>query len=473
MSGPEGRVETEDVQSLLLAGYPDHDGAVFLRMDVESPGSADDARRSLAKLVNDPKGIGFGRSAKREEVVHLAFSAKGLAAVGLDEEVIDSFPLPFLEGMGRRSVVLGDVGDNRWGLWKWGGRSGLPDALVLVYAKEQAAAEERARALGDESAGWSLAPLPTPSRLRLSGERAFREHFGFVDGIANPRLVGLDDEDARPENAIAPGEFLLGYTNESDEYPASPRVAPGGGRGTVLPDGDFGRNGSFLVVRQLEQDVAGFWSFLLEQADKDRERAIWMASKMVGRWRNGAPLTRWRRFEPPGEHHMDDDFLYAGDERGFGCPIGSHVRRTNPRDASPKLSPALSLASTRKRRLLRRGRSYGPPFPGWPDPAKIVEAAPDGQERGLHFLCFCANLVDQFEFVQQSWVNARHFGGLVNDPDPLLCNESELGSHVASDFTIQDEPLSRRIHGLRQFVTLRGGGYFFMPGRRALRYIAG
>jgi hypothetical protein len=30
-----------------------------------------------------------------------------------------------------------------------------------------------------------------------------------------------------------------------------------------------------------------------------------------------------------------------------------------------------------------------------------------------------------------------------------------------------------RVEGLPPFVTVRGGAYFFMPGIRALRYIAG
>ena len=32
--------------------------------------------------------------------------------------------------------------------------------------------------------------------------------------------------------------------------------------------------------------------------------------------------------------------------------------------------------------------------------------------------------------------------------------------------------LRQRVEGLPQFVTVRGGAYFFLPGRRALRYIA-
>jgi hypothetical protein len=35
-----------------------------------------------------------------------------------------------------------------------------------------------------------------------------------------------------------------------------------------------------------------------------------------------------------------------------------------------------------------------------------------------------------------------------------------------------DDALRRRVSNLPQFVTVRGGAYFFLPGLRALRYFA-
>jgi Dyp-type peroxidase family len=465
-------IEIDDVQSLLLTPYPEREGAVFVTMNVQ-PGAASTALGSLAALLEQ---ISFGkpREGDASPCAQIAFSARGLCDLGLDPELVAAFPPAFLEGMPKRTKILSDHAENHSSRWHWGGRSGTPGALLLVYAQDAAGARSHAAQLCRGSGGWLPKALPETVRLRVPGDppSLSREHFGFADGIANPHIAGLDAADRRPENRIAAGEFVLGYPNESGEYPDSPRIVPGGGRGVALPGGDFGRNGSFLVARQLEQDVVGFWKMLLDLEHGDEERAIFAASKMVGRWRNGAPLTRWREFEPPaGDRQHDDDFLYAQDPDGFGCPIGAHVRRANPRDAVPKLDPQSSLASSRKRRLLRRGRPYGDAVPGWPDPKKIVEGAVGA--RGLHFLCLCASLVDQFEFVQETWLNGRHFAGLVNDADPLLSQHVDpLGGGGKTGFTIQRRPLNRRIRQLPRFVTVRGGGYFFLPGRNALRYVA-
>ena len=58
-------------------------------------------------------------------------------------------------------------------------------------------------------------------------------------------------------------------------------------------------------------------------------------------------------------------------------------------------------------------------------------------------------------------------------PDPLLSNPEYPEGAGPSDFTIQQEPFCHRIKELPKFVRVRGGAYFFLPGRRALRYLAG
>ena len=428
--------------------------------------------------------LSFGLEPAKQEtpVANLALSAAGLRVLELDAEVVEDFPLAFLMGMAERSRSLGDEGENAPRHWEWGGPKGdendedgedVPAALLLVYDKKQGDADTRAKELGDAADGWVVQALgPTPNRLSTGRKKLFREHFGFVDGIGNPNIVGLG-RPTRPENEIAAGEFLLGYRNESGDKPESPRVAPGGSRGVVLPGGDFGRNGSYLVFRQLEQHVVKFWNFLLEQNEGGIDGAVHCAAKMVGRWPNGAPLARWSESEPPGDSERIDDFLYAEDPKGLGCPLGAHIRRTNPRDAAPQLDAVRSLENTRKRRIMRRGRTYGATVPGWPDPEKLVQSDVEDEGRGIYFLCFCANLVDQFEFVQGAWANARHFGGLRDDGDPLLSHPGHPMGAGMTGFTIQREPVNRRIDDLPQFVTMKGGGYFFMPSRRALRYIAG
>ena len=116
----------------------------------------------------------------------------------------------------------------------------------------------------------------------------------------------------------------------------------------------------------------------------------------------------------------------------------------------------------RRHRLLRRGRAYGPEE----DPADDEQRS--GGEHGLHFQCLNTNLARQFEFVQHSWLNDPGFDGLVGVEDPLV------GPRISGPgrFDVPAEPVRRRYEGLPQFVTVRGGAYFFLPGIRALRFLA-
>jgi deferrochelatase/peroxidase EfeB len=92
----------------------------------------------------------------------------------------------------------------------------------------------------------------------------------------------------------------------------------------------------------------------------------------------------------------------------------------------------------------------------------------DGKERGLHFICLNSDIERQFEFVQQTWINNPVFGGLNGEVDPLI-------GYVAKGdaiMTVPADPVRTRIHNIRRFVRVKGGAYFFLPGIRALRYLA-
>jgi len=462
-------IEADDVQTLILNGYRHLEGACFLRLRFGDPARA---CRFLSELEDR---VNTGDS-NPDRAVHVAFTHRGLAALGLDAEILASFSRPFREGMSRRHRrrVLGDVGENDPRHWDWGYSPGSEgpgwvDALVLVYATTDAGATAAAQEMSDLPGAESIRfdALATPGSLIRDGVPG--EHFGFVDSIANPALRGTRSDASA--TAIAPGEILLGYPNEAGLLSESPHMTAGAGGSGSLPRGDFGRNGSYLVVRQLEQRVGAFWSYLFQ--GRERAEAVRLAAKMVGRWPNGAPLARWPEREPPARRDQGDDFGYASDPDGLRCPIGAHVRRANPRDSVPLVDGAeASLRITRRRRILRRGRSYGAAVPGWPDPAKMRAAnAPDGA-RGMHFLCFNANIESQFEFIQQSWLNARKFAGMANDADPLVANRDWPANGGPNDFTIPERGGLHRLRMLPQFVRMRGGAYCFMPGRRTLRYLA-
>jgi deferrochelatase/peroxidase EfeB len=158
-----------------------------------------------------------------------------------------------------------------------------------------------------------------------------------------------------------------------------------------------------------------------------------------------------------------NDFDYSSDPNGYSCPIGSHIRRSNPRDS---LGPdaETGLLTSNRHRIMRRGRSYG-------DRLSKTDLHPmkdDGVERGLHFICFNSDLQRQFEFVQQTWVNNPQFGGLHDEVDPLIGDQGSCSGMM----TVQADPLRIRVKDLCRFVTVRGGAYAFLPGIRALRWIA-
>jgi deferrochelatase/peroxidase EfeB len=285
-----------------------------------------------------------------------------------------------------RSRALGDVGADAPERWRWGGPATPPvDLLLLLYAEDRAGLSALERRLTDPGAGLELVRA-------LDTRWSDREHFGFGDGIAQPRVAAL--REGRPDDTIRAGEFVLGYRNEHDQLTDRPLVARASDPAEILPvdpaggDADLRRNGSYLVLRTLSQGV------------------------------------------------RDTLDPHPGSER--------------------------SIALDKLHRLLRRGRGYGAPI--GPD-AALNGGAPDDEERGLHFVCLCANIARQFEFVQHTWLNNPKFNGLYDDPDPLL-------GPAGRQLTVQGRPVNRRVTELPPFVGVRGGGYFFLPGVRAVRYLA-
>jgi deferrochelatase/peroxidase EfeB len=256
---------------------------------------------------------------------------------------------------------------------------------------------------------------------------------------------------------------------------------------------DFGRNGTYLVLRQLEQDVRGFWQYLDRVAGGDAQERYRLGAAMVGRTVDGEPLIGphppkiAETNQKPGPRNA---FTFESDPGGTECPFGAHIRRSNPRNAdlfgkpSGLVAKALNqlgfprpglhddlMASTRFHRVLRRGREYGSPLP--PEEAlQLPETAES--PRGLQFACLCGNIGRQFEFVQNAWLMSTKFDGLTEESDPLLGNRAAAGDGPATGyFSIPREGKpARRLNGVPQFVTVRGGAYFFLPGLCALRYIA-
>jgi len=461
-------LELDDIQGLLTRGYGNLPAATFLLLEIEAPLRA---RAWLRRLADRITSAGVR---PEDRALNVALTASALTKLGFPAEAMARFSREFAGGMvtSHRSRFLGDVGDGSPEHWHWGGPTTRPvDVLLLVYARDETLLTGLVDDLATGFAEGGLAPVEQLVTAPLTD----REHFGFRDGISQPTIEGLGRTDA-PANTIKAGEFVLGYKNEYGLYTDRPVLEPADDPGGLLPTTDsgrrdFGRNGSYLVIRQLGQDVHGFWQFLdgVTRGDdgaSDPLARTWLAAKMVGRWPNGAPMAISPDVDDP---HLADfnDFGYGTSDRdGLNCPIGAHIRRTHPRDSlDPDPGTDRSIELDKRHRLLRRGRAYGPPVA--PE-ERLIDADGDGARRGLHFICLCANIARQFEFVQHTWVSNQKFDGLYDEVDPLIGRRDPSGA----TFTIPRRPVRRRIRGIPSFVAVHGGGYFFMPGLRALRYLA-
>lgn len=476
-------VETADVQGLVLQGYGRLRAAAYLVLELtEGP----PARSWLGTVLPE---ISTGDPRPAGAALNVAFTATGLRKLGLPESTVSGFSLEFLEGMtsAHRRRLLSDVAAAAPEQWSWGapGR-GEVDALLLVFAQDE---DGLARSLSRHRVGLASHGVEELATLDTH-DIGHGEHFGFRDGLSQPAMTGVG-RPAPTMHTVAPGEFLLGHLNAHGQFPRSPlvpaRLDPGnqlptpprGPAGTTAPvapgdegSHDFGRNGSYLVARTLSQDVEAFWGFAdratrRPNGSADVAARMALAARLVGRWPSGAPLTTSPEADRP-ELAEDNDFGYgASDLDGLRCPVGAHVRRTNPRDSLPPEpgSPA-SVAVGKRHRLIRRGRAFGPPI----EPDRALAGDPGtATDRGLHFMALCADIARQFEFVSHTWAMNPSFAGLLDEADPLLGGHTGRGT----TFTIQGDPVRSRLSDVPVFVTPRGGAYFFLPGARALRFLAG
>lgn len=431
------------------------------------------AREWLRRAITDVTSGDDDKDGKYR--FNVAFSAGGLRALGLDEEDLATFQREFVQGMAHpeRSNVLGDRYSDDPEHWQWGSGAAPVDALLMLYARNtedlEARAAEVEKSLEKFGIGFKIEDVSLPDDGR--------EHFGFADGLAQPFIRGSGRRKNPGESPLSTGELVLGYANAYGlvtHVPSAKRR-----RGTrehpfPMPGGErvaFGYNGSYLVVRKLRQDVAGFWRYCWDAARAERapdvaQRAQLIAARMVGRWPNGVPLVEAPDAERPPSAALNDFGFRERDPDGLRCPYGSHIRRANPRDMFGADAKE-GLHDANLHRIVRRGRTYGPKLAG------DVPQRDDGVDRGLYFMALNANLRRQFEFIQQTWINSCKFAGLSAERDPLIGKEAfDFDDRpVPRVFTAQARPVRARYEGLPKVVQVRGGEYFFLPGMRALNYL--
>ncbi len=436
------KLELEDIQSGVLRGRPAPYAATYIAFRIDDP---KDGRELLRRIANAVASAAHPSSPAGDAWLSVALSFQGLKALGVPEDSLNSFPPEFQQGMGARAAELGDIDESSPANWE--SPLGTSDVHIVV-----AAVAPNAETLE------SLIDRARDAYERLPGVKAIwrqdcfalpneREAFGFRDGISHPAVEGSGIPGTNPnETPLKAGEFVLGYVDEMGVTAPMPQPE-------VL-----GRNGTFATMRKLHQRVAAFRQFLKDNSNGPEEEEL-LAAKMMGRWRSGAPLALSPEQDDPelgADPKRNNNFQYYDDDKwGFKTPPGSHIRRTNPRDGIKESGTYVNI-----RRMIRRGTSYGPLLAD----GVLVD---DGADRGLIFLFIGASIRKQFEFVQSVWMNSGQFVHNSNQKDPVCGDNDGTG-----DFTVPRHPVRKRLQGLPRFVITRGGEYLFMPGLKALAWLA-
>ena len=437
----EVTVDLDDIQATVLRQRPAPYFGTHVLLRVDDP----QAGRALLRRLTPHVDSAAGWWRPSDAWLAVAISHAGFEALGLPDASLQSFPEAFRVGMAARARELRDDGPNDPSNWE--GPFGTHQVHIGLSAFSDSP-EKWHRVVAVAGEQYETLPGITVLQTQDFGQQPNDLNpLGYRDGIDQPPIDGTGvaplPGQGRP---IKAGEFVLGYPGET---------------GVALPMPEpsiLGRNGTFIGLRKYQTRVGAFNRFLRANAETEDDREL-LAAKLVGRWRSGAPLTLAPEVDDAvlgRDPQRNNDFDYANDRLGRQVPLGSHIRRLNPRDTD-----LARLTDVNLHRVIRRGTTYGPPY----DP-NAVSDEDDRVPRGAYFLFISAKAMATMEFLQQEWVDDGNFVRLGEERDPIIGLQND-----GATFTIPREPVRRRIHGIETFNVLRGGEYFFMPSLSALKWI--
>ncbi|MEP0712363.1 hypothetical protein [Algoriphagus sp.] len=479
-------LELENIQGYLIRGYAHMLYSRFVYLKITD---AEATKKWLSTTWQEFTSAERIHDKSKISPTHLniAFTHDGLRALGLDEDNLGSFSREFRQGMvsPHRSRLLGDADSSSPEHWIWGAAHHEEIHICLmVFGNDKSAKDDLGKDklvcldyYAELAAQFEENGLLELFHIDGQTQPDNKEHFGFRDGISQPIIEG-SGRVGNQDDVIKAGEFLFGYKNEFGVYPDTPLLRREQGNTNLLTSDaggsglkDIGKDGTFMVMRQLDQDVAKFWNFMNDNTRNpdgtiNEAESLKLGAKFVGRWQNGGPIALFPD-KDPGPHSDINDFGYAKfDKDGLKCPFGSHLRRQNPRDSVDDHNRHTSLKLSKQHRIIRRARLYGQIYEGSP-----TNTSPTG-EVGLLFICFNADISRQFEFLQYTWSNLPKNKELYNDPDPILGVKENPDPEEEQNFTIQDLPVNRTVKNMPRVITVKGGGYFFVPSINVLRYLA-
>src|SRR5215469_3436119 len=396
-------LELDDIQSGILRPRPAPYAACYFALRIDDRRSGREVMRRAPNVV---ASAAHPSSPAGDAWISVSLTFHGLRALGVPQASLDTFAPEFQQGMAARAHELLDNGESSPEHWEKPLGTSDVHIIVTALAPDQGRLDEIA-----ERGRKALAELPGIASVWRQDCHALpneKEPFGFRDGVSHPAIEGSGIAGTNPaERPLKAGEFILGYPDELGGLPPIPEPP------------ELGRNGTYAVFRKLHQRVAAFRQYLCANAGTAEEQEL-LAAKMMGRWRSGAPLALSPQTDNPAlgaDPRRNNDFQFADDAVGLKTPPGSHIRRTNPRDAA-------IAGAVRLHRMIRRGTAYGSPLP-----EGVLED--DGTDRGIIFAFIGSHLKRQFEFVQSEWTDSCDFFGATTDRDPISGANDATGGFTA------------------------------------------
>jgi Dyp-type peroxidase family len=519
----EDVLDDAEIQGNSLAGFK-NDHQMFLFALIDNVANAKDWLKKLVPRVATlaevaPHNQNFkqlnrlqGEAPNMKAIwINVAFSAPGLAQLRNNEE-IKGFSTSFLNGLHTSSSLLGDPTDpaaeGNPKQWKVGGPQNIADLLVIISADVSddldAVTGELKQSMYSSSGGTGPFKPIFEQVCAVRTDLPGHEHFGFKDGISQPAPRGrlssgsgaflspriIDPSDSRsaffgePGQALVwPGQFVLGYQLQDSHNALNPLPA-------TTPVPLWAKNGSYVVVRRLKQDVPAFWKSILQLSEDPKFAGFGierLGALLVGRWKSGAPVMRTPTADDsalaaddyannnfgfknpaspapivPAMNYQGDHFPPAvGDLLGEVCPHVAHVRKANPCDLPTDTG---GQNDTLTRLILRRGIPFGLPVsnPFAPSEKDLKN------ERGLMFVSYQSSIKNQFEFLLNHWANIDdqpQSGGM----DPLLGQRFDNSGVNRRVIQVPDAGATlQQVEVDATWITPTGGGYFFSPSISAL-----
>ncbi|HYJ53549.1 MAG TPA: hypothetical protein VEW04_10305 [Allosphingosinicella sp.] len=535
---PDAKLETNQIQSLVFGGlgFMPHGACLLYRLPEDSAKA-----RAFMAAINEHIAFGDGRKLRRRAVLTVALGAGALEKLGLPDSCLRGFPAAYLEGMSTdtRARILGDFNEEAPDRWQWG--DSRYDLALLAYGVTEHAVD---RLEGVVAAHAEENGLEPPHRIPLvPAKKPAIEPFGFVDGVSQPVIRGSYQSYRKndPIHLVEPGEFVIGYKDNRGNFPPEPELNALADPDNVLPVAEktnafgntiveapraIGRNGTYLVIRQLEQDITSFWDYCWSEYRRLKDRLPppydirpdYIAAKLIGRWRDGSSLVR-NPYYPYAKEQKKEAVRQATRETAEAAEEPPKPGET-PADGETAAPAEVEKALETSRPATKPADHQEIPTPAEPstrgdndflfgveDPqalrcpfgAHVRRANPrdslapgsmeqvsisnrhriyrvgrlyepkEGGKPGLLFMCLNGDIERQFEFIQQTWLVSPAFHGLAGEQDPLNSN----GGAGSTGYLVPSQDGPVRLKPLPRFVKTLGGGYFFMPGRALLEYLGG